>query len=71
MTTQTEVELYQCYQCGRQRFMFEIRTGKYCRCGSLHIKRLAPTIGSVIWFFFRNPGMLKTFFEENLLGKRA
>lgn len=66
----TIVELYQCHQCGRQRYAREIADGTPCnKCGSKYLMALAPTRLNVITFFLHNPQMLLVYIKENILGR--
>ena len=60
--------MYQCQQCGKQRYARDIAKGIFCKsCGSKFVMTLRPTWFRIVQFFFHNPQMLLVYVRENIL----
>lgn len=64
---QTVIELYQCESCKRQVFEEDFKAGKGCKCGSLRVRRAAPTFKFKVGYILRNPKVILTWWKENVI----
>lgn len=68
-SSQTVIDLYKCFSCGRQVFMADMELGEGCKCGSRKVCRLQPSLVAVAQYIWRNPSVFKVFWKENVLGR--
>jgi DNA-directed RNA polymerase subunit RPC12/RpoP len=67
MSKDTIRYLYKCFDCKRQVYYDDIHNGKYCKCGSLKVRLLAPTLWRIIKEFIFCKSSRDLFIKENFL----